>query len=88
MSRGTELQDWANYFEVRNSWDDYVFNPDRVYVWGLGLPPGHVYFAKDDKAPERVRAKADVMQDTPQGKIPKGLDIPLLPPIIRVPIVV
>ncbi|MFU8854865.1 DUF6531 domain-containing protein [Micromonospora sp. SL1-18] len=52
----TELAKWASSFEVHEHWYSWG---SRVYVWGLGNQPGHIYFAKDDKAPDRVRAKVD-----------------------------
>jgi hypothetical protein len=40
-------------------WDNPLFGGDDVYVWGLENPAGHVYFAKEDKAPMAARVKAD-----------------------------
>ena len=42
----------------------YSIFPTVIYVWGVGLPPGHVYFTDDgDRAPAAARAKADQNED-------------------------
>jgi RHS repeat-associated protein len=83
--RGAELQNWANFFEIYDSWDDYAFGPDRVYVWGYKNPPGHIYFAKDDKVPPVVRAKGKEMENTEQGKVEPGVGLPIgLRRVVRV----
>jgi RHS repeat-associated protein len=53
----TELQDWADAFQVTENWWDVLFGGSTVYVWGLDNPAGHIYFAKDDDAPSNVRTK-------------------------------
>ena len=85
MQRGTEFQDWASLFIIHDSWDDYIFGGDEVYVWGLDEPAGHVYFSKSEKVPAAVRAKAerkyDENSDEPHGgSIP--IPVPVRPPIL------
>lgn len=57
IEASTELQDWANGFGVVTSFLNRVTGGSVVYVWGLGNQAGHIYFAKDNKAPAPVRAK-------------------------------
>jgi hypothetical protein len=60
VSNGTELSNWADTFIVFEHWyQGGIFGGKEVFVWGLGLPPGHIYFDdKGDRVDSRVRAKA------------------------------
>ncbi|HEX5495132.1 MAG TPA: DUF6531 domain-containing protein [Mycobacteriales bacterium] len=81
FSLSTELSDWADAFPVSEGFWDFLEPPHLVYVWGEGLPPGHVYFAKGDDAPSNVRAK--VQEENP----PCLLCIPLpVPEPIPIPV--
>ncbi|HEY6174277.1 MAG TPA: RHS repeat-associated core domain-containing protein, partial [Kofleriaceae bacterium] len=91
FDRGTELQDWANAFTVYESFWDNFFGGDDVYVWGVGNPAGHVYFAKGDKAPVAARVKADRKKgedDQEQNPCTLCFPIPVIPgvPVDPVPV--
>jgi hypothetical protein len=59
VRNGTELQDWADTFIVFEKWYQFgTFGGKEVVVWGLGLPPGHVYMDDSDRVDSKVRAKA------------------------------
>ncbi len=87
FSLGTELQDWANAFTVYSNGFKRFFDVlgDEVYVWGLENPPGHVYFAMEDKTPSNVRAAAEIKKSQQEEEGRCGWCIPV-PPIIRVPV--
>jgi RHS repeat-associated protein len=93
FERGTELQDWANAFSVYEDWWDVpgTFGGDDVYVWGLGNPAGHVYFAKEEKAPVAARVKADRKKhedDQEQNSCTLCFPIPIIPRVpVPVPVV-
>ncbi|MDP9794451.1 RHS repeat-associated protein [Catenuloplanes nepalensis] len=72
IEASTELQDWANGFGVVTSLLNRVTGGSVVYVWGLNNQAGHIYFAKDEKAPAHVRVK-----------VPKH---DIKPPPIQIPI--
>ncbi|MER6053187.1 DUF6531 domain-containing protein [Streptomyces sp. NPDC001793] len=77
-----ELKDWADGFDVTTgfwSWVRTPFTDSTVYVWGLDNPPGHIYFAQDDKARDKVRTKADEKHGV--GGIPAAppIEIPGVP---------
>jgi hypothetical protein len=60
LTRGTELQDWADIFYVitgYSGWFNIFVHLSLVYVWGLNPPnpAGHVYFAMSDKTPRNVQ---------------------------------
>jgi RHS repeat-associated protein len=59
LESSTELETWADTFRVNpfNVADLLFVGGNTVYVWGLGEPPGHIYFAEGDRTPSRVRAK-------------------------------
>ncbi|WP_221354745.1 DUF6531 domain-containing protein [Streptomyces beigongshangae] len=75
ITPSTELQDWADGFQVYNHW--YSIIPDTVYVWGLGNTAGHIYIAKDDKTRDDVKEKAN--EKIAQRKLMP--DAPLIPGI-------
>jgi hypothetical protein len=84
----TELDDWADAFDVTTgvwSWFRTPWTDDTVYVWGLDLPPGHIYFAKNDKADEKARNKAQSKHGL--GGIPPAVPIPVPVPVEPVPVV-
>ncbi|GAA2698173.1 hypothetical protein [Actinoplanes palleronii] len=90
--RGTELQQWASTFPVYPHW--YTIFPTEVYVWGLGLPAGHVYFTDDgDKVPAGVRTKGDLNEDNGNSEAENGvfgcgscIPIPIIPEVPLVPV--
>ena len=59
LAASTELETWADTFRVNpDDIADVLFvGGNTVYVWGLGEPPGHIYFAEGNRTPSRVRAK-------------------------------
>ncbi|MGY0006270.1 DUF6531 domain-containing protein [Micromonospora sp. I033] len=84
--KGTELQGWANSFLVQESFWDDIFGGDEVVVWGD--LPGHVYFAKEDKAPVAARTRAQRNRDMEdEAHNTCSLCIPIIPIIPRVPVV-
>ena len=88
---GTELQDWANAFIVYSNWfkRQFDFGGDLVYVWGKDNPPGHVYFAEEDKAPANVRAAAEVKRSADGDQKPCNVCVdvpPILIPFVRTPV--
>jgi RHS repeat-associated protein len=87
FQRGKELQGWANSFLVREGFWDYVFGGDEVIVWGDPELPGHVYFAKEDKAPQAARVKAERKRDMEDDAHNTCIIcIPVIPIISRVPV--
>lgn len=83
---GTELQDWANAFKVSDDFWDYLNGKDFVYVWGLNLPPGHVYVGKNEhnRVPNHVRVRGELKREQNLDKACNWC-LPI-PPIIRVPV--
>ena len=57
MEPSSELQGWIGTFEVEESWWDWLNGGLVVYVWGFGLPRGHIYAEDEDDTPEKVRNK-------------------------------
>ena len=54
-----ELLTFVDTFTV--NFDYYFFftaGGTQVYVWGLGNPPGHIYFATDKDTNERVKNRS------------------------------
>ncbi len=82
-----ELNDWADGFDVTTGVWSFLRTPwtnDTVYVWGLGEPAGHIYFAKNDKARDDVRSKAQAQHGI--SGIPYALPVPVPVPVEPVPI--
>lgn len=59
LESSTELETWADTFRVNpfNVADLLFVGGNTVYVWGLGEPPGHIYFAEGHRTPSRVKTK-------------------------------
>jgi hypothetical protein len=54
----SELRRWGDRFFVGGSiWDALFSNASWVYVWGVGNPPGHIYFTTGDKIPDDLPMK-------------------------------
>ena len=82
--RGAELQHWATEFPDYPHW--YSIFPTVIYVWGVGLPPGHVYFTDDgDRVPAAARAKADQNEDNGNNEAQEGPPCLWCDPIPGVP---
>ena len=76
----TELSDWADSFQVSDGWWD-IFDFGTVYVWGVGNPDGHIYFAKDDDAPDYVQNKVFWNQNLPCFSCAPPVPIEVAPPV-------
>jgi hypothetical protein len=66
----------------------------RHRMWGVGLPPGHVYFTDDgDRVPAAARARADQNEDNGNNEAQEGPPclwcdpIPGVPEVPEIPVV-
>jgi hypothetical protein len=51
LTPSSALSNWVGSFTLTRG-------PLTVYVWGLGIPAGHIYFADSRRAPENVKVRA------------------------------
>lgn len=83
-----ELTEWASGFDVTTGFFSYFETPwtnDTVFVWGLGNPDGHIYFAENDRASDDVQSKA-YSEGGPLTELPEPvIPIPIRP--VPVPVV-
>jgi len=88
LDRGTELNNWASAFQVNDNFWDYLTDDDTVYVWGMGNPPGHVYFSKDEgnRVPTQVIVQGKRKEEENTGGDDDCWICVPVPPIIRVPV--